>query len=75
MKFAPSELSLINRTLADHVGIPVSTIDRAAVQGRLQTYRIGTEAETRVVRVADVLNWKKHNHQPEKATKPKRKLK
>jgi uncharacterized protein YfaT (DUF1175 family) len=69
MKFAPNELSLINKTLSEHVGLPLSTIDRAAVQGRLQTYHIGTQGETRVVRVADVVNWKNHNYQPEKANK------
>ena len=70
MKFELNEISLINSALADHVGVPKSTIDRAAVQGRLQTYHIGTQGETRVVRVADVLNWKKHNYHPEKANKP-----
>lgn len=71
MKFELNELSLINQILADFVGIPKSTIDRAAVQGRLKTYAIGTSGETRVVRVADVVNFKEHNYQPEKANKPK----
>lgn len=65
MKIDPSELSLINSALAEFVGVPKSTIDRAATQDRLQTFHIGTAGETRVVRVADVIAWKANNYKPE----------
>ena len=74
MKFDPKEISLINHALADFVDVPKSTIDRAAANGRIATHYIGTENETRIVRIADVLNWKKHHHRPHAAaatTKPK----
>ena len=61
----PKELSLINSALAEFVGVPKSTIDRAATQDRLQTFYIGTAGETRVVRIADVLDWKRHHYKPE----------
>lgn len=63
MKFAANEISLINHALSEFVGIPKSTIDRAASQGRLKTYQIGTQSETRIVRVSDVLNWKNTQYQ------------
>ena len=76
MKLDPKELSLINSALAEFVGIPKSTIDRAATQDRLQTFRIGTAGETRVVRIADVLEWRQKQYKPEhgqrKDTPPKK---
>lgn len=84
MKFALNEISLINRHLAEWTGLALSTIDRAAQQGRLQTHYIGTNGETRVVRIADVISWKENEYAPkhgsnrsasQKATKPTRKSK
>ena len=76
MKLEPRELSLINSALAEFVGVPKSTIDRAATQDRLQTFHIGTAGETRVVRIADVLEWKQNQYKPEhgirKETPPKK---
>lgn len=76
MKFAPEELSLINHKLAEFVGMPKSTLDRAATLGLLTTYFIGTDSETRVVRISDVLNYKKHNERPptegKRGPKPKK---
>jgi hypothetical protein len=67
MKFELEELSLVNHALAEFVGIPKSTLDRAASQGRLQSYAIGTRGETRFVRIADVMNFKTHDYKPEKS--------
>lgn len=69
MKLDLSGLSLINKHLATHVGVPLSTIDRAAVTGRLETFQIGTANETRVVKVRDVIKWRDERHRPIKQGK------
>lgn len=68
VKLELSDLSLINRNLAEFVGVPLSTIDRAAVKGRLRTMQIGTQGETRVVRISDVQKWKDENYRPQNPT-------
>ena len=65
MKVDLSELSLINRNLAEFIGVPLSTIDRAATQGRLRVLRMGSQEETRVVRISDVQKWKEENYRPQ----------
>ena len=65
MKVDPSELSLINRNLAEFIGVPLSTIDRAATQGRLRVLRIGAQQETRVVLIGDVQKWKEESYRPQ----------
>ena len=66
MKIDLSDLSLINKHLAESIGVPLSTIDRAATRGRLPTYQIGTQKETRVVRISDVQKWKDETYRPQK---------
>jgi hypothetical protein len=65
MKIELSDLSLINRLLAESIGVPLSTIDRAAQNGRLKTYRIGTNDETRVVRISELKKWKNETYRPQ----------
>jgi hypothetical protein len=65
MKIELSDLSLINRQLAESIGVPLSTIDRAAQNGRLKTYRIGTNDETRVVRISELKKWKNETYRPQ----------
>lgn len=68
MRIELTDLSLINRYLAELVGVPLSTLDRAAVNGRLRSLQIGAQQETRVVRISDVLKWKAKNYTPKKPT-------
>jgi hypothetical protein len=65
MKIELADLSLINRHLAESIGVPLSTIDRAATTGRLKTYQIGTQQETRVVRLSEVKKWKNETYRPQ----------
>jgi excisionase family DNA binding protein len=65
MKIDLKDLSLINRQLAESIGVPLSTIDRAAQNGRLPTYRIGTNEETRVVRISELVKWMNESYRPQ----------
>ena len=65
--FRWTKLSVVNEYLSRAVGVPRTTIQSAVDRGEIKYYSAGSAGETRLVRIEDVLRWRRNRDKIKKA--------